>query len=420
MAYRFKLNEPVDKGLQRIAEEQIDLAIEHLRSGDDRVAAIHEARKCLKRLRALMKLLRPAFEGDGYRRENQRFRDIARLLSGTRDSDVLRATAQRFADGGPAKVRKAALALVARAEAAREAAAEQDNGGGPVEEAIAALVAARKELDDLKLRSNGFGSLRRGLEKNYRDGRRAMMAAYDEHHDEAFHEWRKAVQAHWRHMGLLERVWPEVMGARAVLAKETADLLGEDHDIYMLIAKAMAATENASKPVDNRDLIAIARQRQQEIRRQLAAKGEALYAEPAAEFADRIGHYWHAAKAARRLARRTAAATEMSDDEDSRPNDEARRRVDVPAEDDAPKDREAKPGRAGRSDKVSSEKVSGQLVARGQAAVLPVADDGATEVAAVAASGNSETKEAVQGRKRAAKPARGGARASQAAASRPK
>ncbi len=417
MAYRFKLNEPVDKGLLRIAEEQIDLAIEHLRSGEDRVTAIHEGRKCLKRLRALMKLLRPAIEGEGYRRENERFRDIARLLSGTRDSDVLRATAQRFADGGTAKVRKAALALVAGEDAARRSAAAPGNGGGPVEEAIAALVAARKELDVLKLRSNGFGALRRGLEKNYRDGRRAMMAAYDEHHDEAFHEWRKAVQAHWRHMGLLERVWPEVMGARAVLAKETADLLGEDHDIYMLIAKAMATPEDARRPVDNRDLIAVARQRQQQIRRELAAKGEALYAEPAAEFADRIGHYWHAAKAARRLARRNAAeAAETSGEEIETSNDAAPRREARPAKDQVPPKRDAKQGPAGPSGRVPA-----QTLERGQDFPLPTSDGSVPDEPNTGKEGEKADAKAIgQGRKGKVKPVRDGAKGSSGASPRPK
>lgn len=340
MAYRFKLNEPFDKGFRRIADEQIDLAEEVLRKGEDRVAAVHEARKCIKRIRALLKLLGPAIGVEAYRRENRRLRDIARLLSGHRDADVLGATAARFTSAPSAQVRKAALTIAG--EAGQGVTREQS--ADAIEKAIAALEAARAALGEIEFRGRGFKAIRRGLERTYRDGRRAMMAAYDAHHDEAFHEWRKAVQAHWRHMLLLENGWAQVMTARAALAKETAELLGEDHDLYLLIEKASSAASAAEGEGGGlgewRDLVAAARQRQQQIRRELAAKGEALYAEGATEFADRIRHYWKAAKAARRLARQPAepgAAPRPGRDKEASERAASRTPAAVPAAKGSPK-----------------------------------------------------------------------------------
>jgi hypothetical protein len=59
-----------------------------------------------------------------------------------------------------------------------------------------------------------------GLEKVYRKARRAFAVAYAEPDDEAFHEWRKAVQQHWRHMALIANAWPDAMKAREALARE--------------------------------------------------------------------------------------------------------------------------------------------------------------------------------------------------------
>ncbi|MBK9079325.1 MAG: CHAD domain-containing protein [Hyphomicrobium sp.] len=59
-----------------------------------------------------------------------------------------------------------------------------------------------------------------GIAATYRDGRRALKRAYDTPTDETIHELRKMVQAHWRHMALLSRAWPDEMSLRLEAARE--------------------------------------------------------------------------------------------------------------------------------------------------------------------------------------------------------
>lgn len=304
MSYRLKLNEPLDKGFRRIAAEQIAVAIGELASGPDRVVAVHETRKAMKRIRALLKLIRPALADVDYKRENRRFGDIARLLSGTRDEDVLKATAARMAVRAGER---------AQALAAGLAVADGGDRTPPVRQAIDALEEAREAIDKLAVRKS-FSWVRRGLEKSYRSGRRSMVAAYEDGQDESFHEWRKAVQAHWRHMLLVSRCWPQVMEARAALAREAAELLGEDHDLYVLIQTLKAKSTNGKEAAGARAMIAAAHARQRLIRHELTAMGKMLFAEPPSEFAARIALYWSAAKAARRLAKQTDEDAAIGDD----------------------------------------------------------------------------------------------------------
>lgn len=304
MAYRLKLNEPLDKGFRRIAAEQIAVALGELASGPDRVVAVHETRKAMKRIRALLKLIRPALADVDYKRENRRFGDIARLLSGTRDEDVLKATAARMAvrAGERAQALAAGLAL-----------ADGNDRTPHVRQAIEALEEAREAIEKIPVRKS-FSWVRRGLEKSYRSGRRSMVAAYEDGQDESFHEWRKAVQAHWRHMLLVSRCWPQVMEARAALAREAAELLGEDHDLYALIQTLKAKTTNGKEAAGARAMIAAAHARQRLIRHELTSMGKMLFAEPPSEFADRIALYWSAAKAARRIAKQSNEDAAGSDD----------------------------------------------------------------------------------------------------------
>jgi hypothetical protein len=64
--------------------------------------AVHEARKDLKKLRAVLRLVRDDLGDAVYRSENVRFRDAGRMLSGARDAHVrvetLAALRERFDD----------------------------------------------------------------------------------------------------------------------------------------------------------------------------------------------------------------------------------------------------------------------------------------------------------------------------------
>ena len=96
MTYRFKLQEPIGEGVRRIGLEQIEIAEAKLASKDDISASIHDARRCLKRMRALLRLIRPGLEERVYRREAERLAGIGNLLSGARDLDVMQLTLQKL------------------------------------------------------------------------------------------------------------------------------------------------------------------------------------------------------------------------------------------------------------------------------------------------------------------------------------
>src|SRR3954453_6023106 len=82
MPYRLRKNEPVAKGVKRLAAEQIDHARGQLAQNDDGQKAVHEARKSVKKTRALLHLA-------GYSGEDKRLRNIGRALSEVRDAAVM-------------------------------------------------------------------------------------------------------------------------------------------------------------------------------------------------------------------------------------------------------------------------------------------------------------------------------------------
>ena len=293
MAFRFKLGEPFAEGCKRVALEQLERAQRQL-DGADAVVAVHETRKALKRLRALLRLMRPALGNEVYRAENTELGDIGRLLSGARDRHVLLETLTKL------EAASGASGLVTDTRAALQSLNGGDapsTDGDTVRQAQHRLAAAAKRFSRMRLAGKGFDVIGPGLEASYRKARHAFRDAYLKETDEAFHEWRKGTQQHWRHMGLLSRAWEESMGARVSEARRLSQILGDDHDLALLCA--FIQSEHAEYLGAGRasEIEERARERQRELRALAQPIGKRLFAEGARNLTRRIAAYWEAAVA---------------------------------------------------------------------------------------------------------------------------
>jgi len=294
MTYRLKLQEPIAQGVRRVGLEQIEIAEAKLASREDVAASVHDARRCLKRLRALLRLIRPALDEDLYQREAERISGTGRLLSGVRDLDVMRhmlsKLESRLGETPNGTTQRLHKLLVHGQGLGRRSGAEGRR------QALQRLGQTRKLFTGKVTAKIELGHLVEGLGRTYRKARKTFHEAYREPSDESFHTWRKQVQLHWRHMLLLSRGWPEALSARAGEAKALSQLLGEDHDHSILMA---FAAEKAGSAVEAEDLAAVAalsRTCQDELRAAAKPRGERLFAEPAANLEQRVSLYWRSAQ----------------------------------------------------------------------------------------------------------------------------
>src|SRR4051812_2245270 len=98
MAYGLTFEETPAESIERVRREQLEAAATSLEDGEDPVEAIHDARKRIKKTRALLRLARPGLKTKAYRRCNSALRDAGRGMSGTRDADVLVETLDALAE----------------------------------------------------------------------------------------------------------------------------------------------------------------------------------------------------------------------------------------------------------------------------------------------------------------------------------
>lgn len=296
-AYRLKPGEKPGKGIRRIALECAEKAGEELEraaEGEDFAAAIHAARKDLKKLRGVVRLVRSQLGADLYRKEDRRYREAARALAQNRDLEVkvetLVALRRRCGEEIADDLAAAWLAALERDrdEAARQATAGATRSG--IEAARAAIAAGREEIAGWPLRGDSWELFEADLLRGYRHGRRAMKRARAKPTAENAHEWRKRAKHHWYQLRILREAWSPVLSETAEQAHRLTELLGDHHDLAVL------AEDLASRDLDGGRGAAegVIQRRQQQLLKEAFEIGARLFAEKPKAFGRRMKAYWAA------------------------------------------------------------------------------------------------------------------------------
>ena len=120
MSYRLRKKSLAREAL-RVAREELEGTLKELLTVDDqaRSTAVHEARKHLKKVRALIRLLRPATGKAFYKEENAAMRKTAQRMSPIRDSHVRVQTIEKLTVRSGKRRAPASFARIRIAMAAR-------------------------------------------------------------------------------------------------------------------------------------------------------------------------------------------------------------------------------------------------------------------------------------------------------------
>ena len=296
MAFRLEPTAAIEDEVRRVGAARLDDAISRLETlegatPEEIERAVHEVRKRCKEVRALARLVRPVI-GDDYSRTNKLLRDAAAELASIRDAhallstfDHLRATSWAEENASLDKVRHRQAALATEATHALLA------GDPRIREAHELLGRARRRVAGWDLPSD-FSVVAQGLAATYKRGARGHRRAQRKPSDERLHEWRKAVKTLWYQLRLIEPAAPSVIGAKVADLDVLAELLGEDHDLAVLVAKIRAEPKAYGGKKAAKLAVALARERQRELRVDAFRLGATMYAEPTDAFVDRMRTYW--------------------------------------------------------------------------------------------------------------------------------
>jgi hypothetical protein len=205
--------------------EQLDQVINALRRRKPTDQAVHEARKGVKRSRAILRLLRHVVGDLTYRRENKLLRDAGRPLTALRDAKVLIETLQQLLR----KSNPLDRLLKEDLDRCRERLSPRR-----VHDVTATLRDVKRRFKGIDAKTLKRMITRKDMDRIYRKGRSAFAEACRSKTDKRLHEWRKQVKYLLHQIELVREFGVRHLARPRRQADRLAETLGDDHDLAVL------------------------------------------------------------------------------------------------------------------------------------------------------------------------------------------
>lgn len=238
MSHSIRNKRSLHHEIRKLAGKSIHSIIRSLKGIPDNPGeAIHDVRKRVKKLRALLRLVGDGPGNSFCKRETRTLRDASRILAEFRDSTVrmeLVAALRRNHEHRPcmevlrmADKRVTALHRKTHSEGTLEEAAQK---------ALKILKGLKKRIRKWRLEDKGdeFQLLKEGLRDSYGAAREQFARCLIHPTAENFHEWRKACKYLRHQLGFLKKVSPGTIEPLLVALHELSGKLGQDHDQVLL------------------------------------------------------------------------------------------------------------------------------------------------------------------------------------------
>ena len=195
MSFCFKRKEPVPKAIRRLGRERIEHAFKCLKNCEH-ADAIHCARKDIKKVRAVLRLVRAKIAQKEFRRLTGLLRKAAGHLAPPRDAYVKTETLTKLVSHfkgqlAPGAFRQVRVGLRNDLNGKMKR-FQKDKTATTVERLLRRTA---RDLNRLKINGKGWKAIQPGVKKAYRQGQRAYHTALKEPLASNFHEWRKQFES---------------------------------------------------------------------------------------------------------------------------------------------------------------------------------------------------------------------------------
>ena len=282
MAFSFGQRSRVAHQVRGIARDQIEEALELSQADGDFDTTVHELRRRCKKIRGLLRLIRPNFRD--FDAENTCFGKAADSLSAARDAAVMVETFTLVAKDLPpdtiAEIRGALEDNVRHISAEQDRAKLLSRFGDTMDDAA-------KRVKHWDLEGRGFALLAPGLDDTYARMRKRLDLAEQSGSDEALHDWRKDTKSHWFHISLFKQSAPDVLGGHAKQLDQLGEYLGDHHNLAVLAEGIVALTGSLGRPTSR----AIDTHKA-ELAQKALALGRQLTVEKPSALVSRIEKFW--------------------------------------------------------------------------------------------------------------------------------
>jgi CHAD domain-containing protein len=294
MSLSLKRKENVRAAVQRVACRRIAATIVCLDRKPGPIAGdeIHEARKQLNQLVAVLHLIAPDAGRKRRSRVESSLHNMACSLSELRDTTIMLENLQGLHARGV--LTSESLAKLGSALEVRwQRGGERVLASSSQRRLLATVLKKdRRQIAHWPSNHRGWQAIGKGLRQAYRAGHATMKATLLDPSDDAFHEARKRSKDLLYVVEFLQRMRPRPMHAKAEATRRLADLLGRDHDLAVLEGELRSELRASLPQVEQRRLETTVSRRRRTLQRTARTVARGVYAETEEIFVSRLHRYW--------------------------------------------------------------------------------------------------------------------------------
>jgi len=293
-SFSISKRESVKENINRILSDQVGYILEHCRGEQKDIHySIHEIRKSIKRIRALLRLIREEIGYSTYYRENIFFRDINRSISDLRTYNVLNITLKKFqtdlSNTIPGETFEPLIkSIIEQRDLLLSGMLSKDSALNNLPEKI---LEAGDRIRKLPVEQNGFEVFEGGLQRTYRQGRKYFSIAYENPGMHPLHDMRKRIKYLWYQMEILKPVHPGIMRAIFNSLGKISEGLGVYHDLDVL-TEYLQNNDTQLEPRVVETLIDASELKKTTLLPRIWKQAGPIYSEKPGAFVGRMNEYW--------------------------------------------------------------------------------------------------------------------------------
>ncbi|MEJ2596624.1 MAG: CHAD domain-containing protein [bacterium] len=256
---------------------------------------IHQSRKSIKRIRAILKMIRDEAGYSFYFRENRFFRDLSRQLSPARDLSVQVQTLELLEKNCPEEMEAPeVMHLREHLCSLKEDHFERLTGPG------GRLSTYKGELDRAVFRINNtlymrddFVSIENGISKTYRRARQYLKEIHGDLSNEVFHEYRKYCRYVQYQIELIQPLFPAVLKGYASALDDYSKRLGKIRDLQRFEIYLQQELPDLIADSTRENILHAVEKLGLKYKEGVYKNGGRIFAEKPRNFMDRIHRYWN-------------------------------------------------------------------------------------------------------------------------------
>jgi CHAD domain-containing protein len=286
-------NEEISVAAHRVLTEQYNIIIDACSNHDTPHESIHDTRKSSKRIRAVLRLIKPDISAEIYNKEKKLLRELSGKFATARNIHV-------FAEEFDSIMKAGILELPATTEnEIRSFFKERE------EEALKLLLdldmfkvvgkkneEARDRLAAVDFSSLGPHTIYKGVSKVFAWGQKQMIHSQQFPTDDNLHEMRKRMKALMYLVKLVKDVSPVFFNGYYRGLKSASLALGEDHNMAEMLNYIDTISVEILPEVEREKIHKYITSQRQQIQVEVWPLIAKLYTGQADEFSKRIKAYW--------------------------------------------------------------------------------------------------------------------------------